>query len=230
MKTVISCMNYDEITQLIKNDQLLLQSGQHLYDLNGSRRNRHDYIRQRLRELGRLLLIAQKNTPIQKAEELIYPANFNHLISAVKEVAEGNTFQKPSLALKIGNNLEIISELVETDNLSSEDGDPSLVQFAREFKKKIKNFRWKGLITRGATTTMKESKWNAPQILPLTNDVKCLDSHMETVKAGAEKVLRLPPTPYSYATLAKATLAQVIIFKQKKRRRGIKNGVVHFQR
>ncbi|XP_030586474.1 uncharacterized protein LOC115781159 isoform X6 [Archocentrus centrarchus] len=219
LKTVISCMKYDEITQLIQNDQLLLQFGQHLYDLNGSRKNRHDYIRQRLRELGRLLLTTRKNTAIQKAEELIYPANFNHLISAVKELAgynpEGNTFQKPSLALKIGNNLGIISELVETDNLSSEDGDPSLVQFAREFRM-IKNFRWKGLITRGATTTMKESKWNAPQILPLTDDVKCLDSHMETVKAGAEKVLRLTPTPYHYAMLAKVTLAQVIIFNRRR--------------
>ncbi|CAI5678063.1 unnamed protein product [Oreochromis niloticus] len=219
LKNVISCMKYDEVTQLIQNDQLLLQFGQHLYDLNGSRKNRHDYIRQRLRELGRLLLIAQKNTPIQKAEELIYPANFNHLISAVKEVAgynpERNTFQKPTLALKIGNNLGIICELVETDNLSSEDRDSSLVQFAREFKA-IKNFRWKGLITRGATTTMKESKWNAPQILPLTDDVKCLDRHMETVKSSAERMLRLTPTPYSYAMLAKVTLAQVIIFNRRR--------------
>lgn len=88
LKTVISCMKYDEVTQLIQNDQLLLQFGQHLYDLNGSRKNRHDYIRQSLREFGGQLLILQKNSPIQKAEELIYPANFNHLICAVKELAQ----------------------------------------------------------------------------------------------------------------------------------------------
>lgn len=218
-KSVMSRMIFDEITQLIQNDQLLLQFGQHLYDLNGSRKNRHDHIRQRLRELGRLLLVARKKKNIQRAEELIYPANFNNLISAVKELAgynpEKNTFTKPTLALKIGNSLGIICELVETDNLTSEDRNWSLVEFAREFKT-IKNFRWKGLITRGATTTMRESKWNAPQILPLTEDVKCLDSHMESVKASAEKMLRLNPSANSYAMLAKVILAQVIIFNRRR--------------
>ncbi|XP_058506754.1 uncharacterized protein LOC131473526 isoform X3 [Solea solea] len=104
--------------------------GQHLFDLNGSRKNRHDYIRQRLRELGRLLLVAKKKTPIRKAEELIYPANFNHVISAVKALAgynaENNTFCTPSLALKIGNSLGIICELIESDNLSTVDRDQRL--------------------------------------------------------------------------------------------------------
>lgn len=160
LKNVISSMTYDEVTQMIQNDKLLLQFGQHLFDLNGSRKNRHDYIRQRLGELGRLILVAKKNTPIRKAEELIYPANFNRVISTVKELAgynpENNTFCTPSLALKIGNSLGIISELVESDNLSTVDRDWSLVEFAREFKT-IKQFRWKGLITRGATTTLRES-------------------------------------------------------------------------
>lgn len=102
LKNVISSMTYDEVTQMIQNDKLLLQFGQHLFDLNGSRKNRHDYIKQRLRELGRLILVAKKNTPIRKAEELIYPANFNHVISVVKELAgynpENNTFCTPSLA------------------------------------------------------------------------------------------------------------------------------------
>lgn len=216
-KSVLSCMISDEVTQLIQNDQLLLQFGQHLYDLNGSPKNRHDHIRQRLRELGRLLLVARKTKNIQRAEEFIYPANFNHLISAVKELAGynpvKNTFTKPTLALKIGSSLGIICEFIETGNLTSEDRNWSLVRFAREFKT-IKNFRWKGLITRGATTTMRESKWNAPQILPLTEDVKCLDSHMENVKATAERMLRLNPSANSYAMLAKVVLAQVIIFNR----------------
>ena len=137
------------------------------------------------------------------------------MISAVKELAgynpAHNTFCKPTLALKIGNILGVICELVESDNLSSVDRDWSLVNYAREFKT-IKNFRWKGLITRGATTTMKESKWNAPQILPLTEDVKCLDNHMEDVKVTSDRMLRIMPSANSYATLAKVTLAQVIIF------------------
>ena len=46
LKAVISCMTYDQVTQRIQNDPLLLQFGQHLFDLNGSKKHRHDYIRQ----------------------------------------------------------------------------------------------------------------------------------------------------------------------------------------
>lgn len=60
LKSVISCMSYDEVTRTIQNDKLLLQF--QLFDLNGSRKNRHDLIKQRLRELGRLLVVAQKKT------------------------------------------------------------------------------------------------------------------------------------------------------------------------
>ena len=217
LKSVISCMIYDETTQMIQNDKLFLQFGQHMFDLIGSRKNRHDYIRQRLRELGRLLLVAQKNTPIQKAEDLINPSNFSHVISAVKELAgynPENTFRTPSLALKIGNSLGIIAELVESDNLTTVDRDWSILQFAQEFKT-IKKFRWKGFITRGATTTLREAKWNSPQIVPFTEDVKCLNFHMENVQLTAERMLRLCPSTNNYAALAKVILTQVIIFNRR---------------
>lgn len=141
------------------------------------------------------------------------------MISAVKEMAgfnpENNTFRKPSLALKVGHSVGVLCELVQTDNLSTVDRNYSLVEYAREFKA-IKNFRWKALITRGATTTMKELKWNSPPILPFTADVKCLDSPMEKVKDVAERMLKLSPSANSYATLAKVTLAQVIIFNRRR--------------
>lgn len=63
---------------------------------------------------------------------------------------------------------------------------------------------------------MKELKWNAPPILPFTEDVKCLDSHMEKVKDVAERMLKLSPSANNYATLAKVTLAQVIIFNRRR--------------
>lgn len=75
------------------------------------------------------------------------------------------------------------------------------------------------LITRGATTTMRELKWNAPLILPFTEDIKKLDFHMENVRVVAERMLTLCPSTNNYAALAK-----VVIFK---RRRGFKNGVGH---
>lgn len=60
LRSVLSCMSYDDVTQAIQNGELLLQFGQHLFDLNGSKTNRHDHIRQRLRELGRLLVVRSR--------------------------------------------------------------------------------------------------------------------------------------------------------------------------
>lgn len=219
LKNLLSCMLHDEVTEAIHNDELLLQFGQHLYDLNGSKSSRHDYIRQRLRELGRLLVIARKKTNIQGAVHLIYPTNFNSVVSAVRELAgydsKKNTFQKPSLALKIGHSLTLLSELVENDNLISAERDPKLLEFAREFKT-IKSFKWKAMITRGATTTMAEQKWNAPLMLPFTEDVKKLDIHMDNNRIIIEKMLKANPCTKNYAELAKLVLAQVIIFNRRR--------------
>lgn len=107
--------------------------------------------------------------------------------------------------------LVVLSELVKTKNLSAADNDNSLVKYAREFMT-VKKFRWKPQLTRGASTTLRALKWNAPAILPLIEDVKCLDLHMEKVKDAAERMLKLCPPADSYATPAKVTLAQLIIF------------------
>lgn len=173
------------VTRTIHNEPLLLQFGQHLSDLNGSRKNRHDYIR--LREFGQLQGVAQKKKAIQRAEELIYPANFGSVITAVKELAdydpENNTFRKPSLALKAGHSLGLLCELVESDSLSSADRDYSLVEFAREIRT-IKNFRWKALITGGETTTMREVKWNAPLIFLFLSQEKKKKLQAKKTKIG----------------------------------------------
>ena len=73
------------------------------------------------------------------------------------------------------------------------------------------------MITRGATTSLRESNWNAPQIIPLTEDVKLLDSHMENVKVVAERMLRLCPSAKNYAMLAKVTLSSADHFQEKER-------------
>lgn len=165
--------------------------------------------------------MALKKNAIQRAEELIYPANFNSVIISVKELAEynpeNNTFCKPSLALTVGHSLGVLCELEESDNLSSAERDYSLVEFAREIKT-IKSFRWKALITGGTTTTMRELKWNAPLILLFTEDIKKLDSYMENVRV-ANNCKQLCNTCQNGAGPG--------VHFQQKRRRVSKNGVGH---
>lgn len=63
---------------------------------------------------------------------------------------------------------------------------------------------------------MTEQKWNAPLILPFTEDVKQLDFHMDNVRIVNEKMLKLNQCTKNYAELAKLVLAQVIIFNRRR--------------
>lgn len=76
----------------------------------------------------------------------------------------------------------------------------------------IQKAKWNEFISAGALTTLKQAKWNAPQIIPFTQDVKHLDIHMEDVQKVAERTLTMYPTSKSYTDLVKVTLALAITF------------------
>ncbi|XP_077139179.1 uncharacterized protein LOC143804702 [Ranitomeya variabilis] len=172
---LLTKMMQDEIFTAIKNDSCIMQLGQQFYNKIGSDLDKHEYIRQKLREVGRLLLVAKKNTnaSLLKVEDFIIPSNFFHVVDAVKEVAgydnDRHTFKVPSLALKLGHSLTKISSILECRGLM--DGINVLVDNARNFRK-IYETRWNELISFAALTTLMEAKWNAPQVLPFTEDIK----------------------------------------------------------
>lgn len=70
-------------------------------------------------ETGRLVLKGQKNGKLKTVSDSLVPANFPHVIEAVKNVAglneETRTYKTPSLALKLGNNLKKIANIIECE-------------------------------------------------------------------------------------------------------------------
>lgn len=111
-------MVQDDIFAVVKTDACILEYGEHLYNRLGYDAGKHEYIRQKMRELGRLLVCSRKNTALKSIEDHIRPANFMKVVEGVKNVAgynsETNTYRRPSLALKIGHSLVKISLLVES--------------------------------------------------------------------------------------------------------------------
>lgn len=110
--------------------------------------NNDDYIRQKMREVGRMVLEAQKVTPLKKVEECFIPKNFPHVISAVKKAAgydpKNNTYQTPSLALKLGHSLKKISSIVESNALML--GDHITAEYAKRYRA-IHDSRWEEFIS-----------------------------------------------------------------------------------
>lgn len=219
LRSILCEMVYDDVTKTVIDDHIILQFGEQMFDQYGCDENKHNYIRQNLRQVARLLLEAQKITPMQKLEDFFYPSNFQHVVSAVNVLAgynsENKTFSIPSLALKLGYHLQKTCSIVESN--AEESGDEKLAEAARNFLS-VYQKKWNKLVSNGALTTLKEIKSNTEKQVPFAQDVKRLHFHTENVHQVAEKKLRDSPSTENYAALARVILARTIIFNRRRPR------------
>ncbi|XP_022608499.1 uncharacterized protein LOC111227338 isoform X1 [Seriola dumerili] len=216
-KSILCEMIYDDVTQAVMDDKIILQFGEQMFNQHGSDVRKHDYIRQNLRQIARLVLEAQKITPLKNLQDFFYPSSFRHVVSAVKVLAgydpENKTYNIPSLALKLGYHLQKACSIVESNAVKC--GDASLAESARNFLS-VYQKKWNELISSGALTTLRETKLTTEKTVPFAQDVKRLNFHMETAHLLAERKLRDAPSAESYAVLAKVILARTIIFNRRK--------------
>ncbi|KAM3585045.1 uncharacterized protein V6R79_006093 [Siganus canaliculatus] len=122
---LLTVMKDDDITATVRSDFCILQLAQSFFNKHGQDPTKYDYIRQKLREIGRLLLTLRKDFSIHTLEDAVRPVNFQVVIQAVKKVSgfddEKHCYQTPSLALKLGHSLQKISDIVHCRALMAED-------------------------------------------------------------------------------------------------------------
>lgn len=214
---LLSSMKQDEIGSVVRNDFCVLQLAQSFFNKHGNDPTKYEYIRQKLREIGRFLMTLRSESSIQNLEEAVKPANFSKVIQAVKKVSgydeEKNCYQTPSLALKLGHTLQKVCEIIHCRALMAEDEE--LIKSTETFKK-LYTTKWSELISHTALSTLNEAKFNKPLTLPFTHDVQLLHKHLETAANAAFKNLEKIPSPQSYAELAKTTLARIIVFNRRR--------------
>ncbi|XP_052426266.1 uncharacterized protein LOC127968823 isoform X16 [Carassius gibelio] len=214
---LLNSMNQDQVALETRNDWCILELGKHLYNKYGSRVKMHEHIRQKMRELGRLLICAREVSPLTSIKELIHPTNFMHTINAVKRAAgyneETNVFEKASVAVKLGQSLNKIAMLIESH--STIRGDEKTGKIANSFQQLYKS-RWPEYISTTARRTLEEAKWNSPQLLPFTEDVKLLHIYLDEQEKTHRKLLLTQPSSQHWAKLAKITLTQVMLFNRRR--------------
>ncbi|KAM9858204.1 uncharacterized protein ACBR49_020250 [Aulostomus maculatus] len=203
-KGILSQMTYNDVTQVVMSDKIILQFGEQMFNQHGADVKRHDYIRQNLRQIARLVLEARKVTPLKKLEDFFLPSSFPHVVAAVNVLAgydpKSKTYSIPSLAIKLGYHLQKACNIVEMNATKS--GKTKLTESARNFLALYQK-QWNKLISSGAITTLKETKLNTEKKVPFAQDVKRLNFHMENVHVLAEEKLGDSPTPENYAALAR---------------------------
>ncbi|XP_036961817.1 uncharacterized protein LOC119023775 isoform X4 [Acanthopagrus latus] len=214
----IACeMNQDDISLVVRSERDILSLGESLYNARKPHERRNDYIRQKMREMARLLITARAMTHLRSTEDLVMPSNFPQVIQAVRAVAgyelESNSYKTPSLALKLGHSLAKVAGIVQCNAIIANRHDvaESAKQFATLYEKK-----WNESISAAALGTLKQAKWNKPQLLPFTQDVSRLHKFLATESAKCMKDLEENRNSITFGNLAKVTLTQVVLFNRKR--------------
>ncbi|XP_041930275.1 uncharacterized protein LOC121694270 isoform X6 [Alosa sapidissima] len=214
---VLNHMIQDDVYFAVKSDVWIMEYGVHLHNKHGYDVGKHEYIRQKMRELGRLLICSRKTTPLKTIEDHMKPENFMHVVQAVQLVAgfvsESSTYKRPSLALKIGHSLVKISLLLEA-RASMQNNQPA-AKDARRFRS-VYEARWNELISAASLRTMHESKWNVPQLIPFTKDVQKLHSYLDMQQEQFYNELSSEPSKNTWVHLTKITLTQVMMFNRRR--------------
>ncbi|XP_062421876.1 uncharacterized protein LOC119228025 isoform X2 [Pungitius pungitius] len=213
---ILSVMKQDEVASVVRNDLSIINLAQSLYNKHGQDPTKYEYIRQKLREVGRLLLCLRTDFSVHNLEEAVKPANFQRVVQAVKRVSgfdeEKHSYATPSLALKLGHTLQKICDIVHCRALMAEDED--LIKSTDMFKK-LYTTKWSEVVSHGALNTLSDAKYNKPSTLPFTEDVQILHRHLENSAETAFRNLEEASTQ-NYAQLAKCTLAQIIVFNRRR--------------
>uniref|UniRef100_A0A9J8D6C4 SET domain-containing protein n=1 Tax=Cyprinus carpio carpio TaxID=630221 RepID=A0A9J8D6C4_CYPCA len=84
---LLNNMVQDEVYSVLKSDVCIMEYGEHLYNRLGYDVGKHEYIRQKLRELGRLLICSRKTTSLKTIKDHVKPANFMQVVESVKHLA-----------------------------------------------------------------------------------------------------------------------------------------------
>ncbi|XP_032382955.1 uncharacterized protein LOC116696235 [Etheostoma spectabile] len=214
---VISVMNSDPITDIIKNDHVIIEIGQHLLSKGGISAKNHQFVRDKMREMGRLVESALKVTTLKRMEDLINPKKYIETIKAVKFTcgydSEANKFVIPSLANKLGNTLVKASKLLKAQGLIS--NNKELVKNATEFQE-VHQEKWNEMISATALRNIREAKWNVPTIMPFTEDVQKMHGYLSQVQDKWSNSLSETPSSTTWKELAKVCLAQIILFNRRR--------------
>lgn len=219
-KDVIGRMTADEISIAARNDPTIIKIGEKLYQKHGHLPHLYTHVSQKMRELGRLLLVVRsEDRNITTIKDVIHAQKFPTVIKATRVLCkysiETNTYGNPSLALKLGHLLKKAAKVCKTDSLIH--GNNDLISRCEEFLTLLES-EWTDEISSTALRTVVQTKINKGQGLPLTEDIQKLQTFLKNKSVELKARLESDTvTKSDWDFLNQITLANLVLFN---RRRG----------
>jgi hypothetical protein len=207
----------DNISRVIKNDNLILRLGESLYMKHGVCQKK--YITQELILLGRITLVLREICGNRNGylEDFLKPINFDNIIQAAQQLAgikKDNTLQTPSIGLKCGPLLKKCSIILKGDGLRT--SNEKKEKDAERLQKLIEE-EWKHKITSLALKSIKQIKRNTQVLLPTMPDLIKLKNHLEDeIKMSKLSLDQEPNDVKSFQRLSSAILCRLIMFNRRR--------------
>lgn len=119
------------------------------------------------------------------------------------------------MALKLGHSLKRIADILECEAKMAEyDSEDFLKNLERS--RSLYEKKWDVCVSSRALQTLKEVKWNTPQLLPFTEDVKNMHLHVDKCRQEYQSSLINDPNKKNWSKLASLTLCEVILFNRRR--------------
>lgn len=221
--SVISKIRSDEIGNICKNDILILKFGAMQFEKYADTQS--EFIRQSMRQLARLRssLNSLDNNMSKSFSSYLSPEKFDLIVQATKNISMNAIssdsvvrpeFHTPSLALKIGFALKKCIAIERGSALRSGNikRNKSLLSL-----NDLIDMEWNIRISSNALSTLHRRKFNASQLLPITDDLVKLSKHIDNeiikYKLQVESVER---NNQKWTRLATLCLARIILFNKRR--------------
>ncbi|XP_075886472.1 uncharacterized protein LOC142890974 isoform X7 [Nelusetta ayraudi] len=201
VKEMLSVMKQDKVTSVVQSDFLLAHLALNLCKKYKDSPDKHGYVRQTLRDLGRLLIALQEKS-IPSFKNAIKPKNVYKVIVTVKHMAgfkkDLQRFSKPSLALRLRHSLKRMATiaLVEANAMETE----GIEKF-----NEMSAVEWRKL---SGTLPGPEGKASNPSSTVLfTRDAQLFYKYLEAAFVVAVEGLKAEGKTKAYVTLCRVTVA-----------------------
>ncbi|KAF7644540.1 hypothetical protein LDENG_00220200 [Lucifuga dentata] len=219
MWKLITAMQADEVTNAIKSDSFVIRLGEQLLNQKGTSDVSQAYIRQILRDVGRLLIAAQKSTTLRNTEDFINPSKHVEVVKTVRIVCgydeETEKYKVPSLAKKLWLTLQKLSKVVEAEALIT--GDKVLEKKATDFQQ-VHREKWNELASAlAAQNAQTEATWDMPTVLSFTEDMQKLHAFLNRTCEECSRQLESEASQKNWSALARVTMSKIILFNRRRK-------------
>ena len=220
LNKILARMKTDKVTELIRTDELIRRFMNIQLDKYENDELKIPLIRNRARDIGRLLKHIRENNPNLShlgMKEMIDPDRFDTVVDAVNELAKKGATDAAShaasLPIKLGQTLEKLVNIIK--GLAIRRYDDALFDRATRFAQ-LQKSEWADRVSLKSRKKLHHRKLNKASDVPKSDDVVKLAESLVDVAEERYKIFIDDPTAETGRKLSEALLAQVVLFNKRR--------------